>query len=176
MPYRPTPFNGATADLPRYLNQELGRISAEFETAQGAGSLFRNEPAPLVQLDTTPTILQWTGRTPIRYDVNVDAEVPEKIWLQQQGIWALSFVVTAALEPQGTYDMATYVGGNRTNLSTTVDPSNQSDVVTFTAIGTQRLDAQGARAIETDVRVVADQANRDFTMLEGYFSAWWCAR
>jgi hypothetical protein len=172
--YTPGPYSGGLADLPRYVSEELTRISAAISLDTGAASLFRTseDPGTPIVVDAVPFPIEFAAQTPERDALNVVPDLPSRIVVRRGGIWGVAFTLEAQVEPQGIYEVRLFANDVASALSATIDPSNQTDVVSISALGTQRVNQkQGPVSLSVDLRVSSDSA-RDWQLLSGYFSVW----
>jgi len=170
--YRPTPFSGRVDELGSYLARELEAISSAIETSTGGATLVRNVSAGEITANTVPQLLTFETAVPQRDAYNVVPNLPSELVGRQSGMWGVSFVVNARVEAQGAYRVAVYGADGETYLVSDVDPSNQSELVSFVAVGAARADGtSGPTSIKVDLRVTADAA-RSFEFLQGTFTAW----
>ena len=168
MAYIPAPFGGGAEDLSGYVQRELTRIAVELDAKTGGATLARRagDPDAATTVDTTPTILEFAEAFPPRDPRNLLPILPSSLVARQGGLWALAFTVAAEVETQGKYQVGAYIDGALGYVVAESDPSNQSTVVTFTGIGSTRIDTTlGAPVVTADLRVTAD-ASRASTMLQ----------
>ena len=174
MPYKPRPFDGT--DLGRYVIAELDAIADEMASAQGAATLFTSVQSAQLTFTTTPQRLeQWTNLTPQRDPRSVVPSLPDgTLYVRRAGVVGVSFTVTALVPAGQEYVLEMYVNGVPTALAASIDASNQTTFATFAAFGTFRVVA--------GVNVVADaialygrmmSGSAAFTMVRGFFSAFW---
>jgi hypothetical protein len=170
--YRPTPFSGRIEELSAYVARELEAVSTALEAATGGTTLIRSATAGPITADVTPQVLTFEESVPERDAFNVLPNLPSELVGRRAGLWGVAFVVNARVAVAGQYRVAVYAGGQESYLVSDVDPSNQSTLVSFVAVGAARADGtEGPTSITIDLRVTADQ-ERSFEFLQGTFTAW----
>lgn len=175
--YKPGPFGGSVDDLPRYVQEELLKISATFETDAGAATLYRNEIGAEEIYGVVPRKFDDFDKfSPQRYSQNVVPDVASNsIFIRRSGMWGLAFTISGAVDRNATYKMEMYVDGTPIGLTHVVDASNQTDVVTMVAIATGRAIRQAPGQLEAEVALFMESTEgATWTTIDGYFSVWWC--
>jgi len=165
-------------DLPRYVNQELARLEAALFQDAGGASLFHIGIAAPRVITTVPQLFDdFDSFTPLRYIQNVTPDVDtDALYISRPGIWGVAFTISGQVQLNRSYRMQLHLDGVAVPLVHTVDPSNQTDVVTMTAIGTARIDGvAGATASKLELFMdTAGGLDAEWTSREAFFSAWWC--
>ncbi len=176
--YTHTPFSGALEDLPRYVNQELLRIEAALFQDAGGASLFHvGIAAPRVITDVPALFDDFDSFTPLRYIQNVIPDVDtDALHIARPGIWGVAFTISGEVDLNRSYRMQLRLDGVPVPLVHTVDPSNQTNVVTMTAVGTARIDGvAGATSSKLELFMDTDGGEAaGWTTRDAFFSAWWC--
>lgn len=173
--YRVAPFAGVLEDLPRYVNQELQRLSETLSDDAGAASLYVATPGAAKQIGTAFELIDdWDSLTPVRYLESCEPSIADgAIYLQNEGIWLVAFNISVDIQQNREYIVRLYVDGVPAELEAVVDPSNQTDVVHLSSVGSTRLDhTHGQRARKLELRVGASGGGADWQVLNAYFSVW----
>jgi hypothetical protein len=170
--YRPAPYSGHGADLPRYVLDELQRIAAALERLQGAATLYlESAPAAARALTSAWALLDdFDSQTPARSPVGVQPDAPDgALYIRDPGLWAVSFAVTAlGLAADSSYEARVFVDGSPSALYAVVTTANKAIEASFAAIGTFR--AAGPMALDLRVREGSGSGG-SWQTAAAYFSA-----
>ena len=163
--------------LSQYISQEFDRVSQFLRAAQGAATILQSTPGVEKSIGAVPTILdEWTTTTPPFEFFAVVASLPDSgVWIRRPGMYEVNFTVQGAVQINRDYRLTVINNGVSTLLEALSDPSNQTDVVTMVATGTQRLRATGVGGPGVDdllqVAMTSSQEGSTWTTLNAFFTA-----
>lgn len=132
--------------LTQYITQEFDRVAFFLRAAQGAATILQSTVGVEKIIGAAPTLLdEWTTTTPPFEYFAVRASLPDSgVWIRRPGMYSVNFTVQGAVQINRDYRITVTNNGVSTLLEAIADPSNQTDVITMVATGTQRLRATGA--------------------------------
>ena len=163
--------------LSQYISQEFDRVAQFLRAAQGAATILQTGPGALKIVGAAGVLLdEWTDTTPFFEYFAVRASLPDSgVWIRRPGMYEVNFTVQGEVEINRDYRITVRNNGVDTLLSALSDPSNQTDVVTMVATGTQRLRATGVGGPGVDdllqLFISSTQEGSDWTTLNAFFSA-----
>lgn len=175
MSYTPSPYSGQLADLPGYVERELGAISLEFGRALGSGSLYLdplNSPAPARSIPAAAVLFDdFDGVTPGRGLQGVDPRLPGTLWIREAGLWAISFAISAALAVSEEVELLVLVDGIRSAAYGVVSTDNKALTISVGSVYMARFSgAAGTGRVELWVRSLTAPAA--WTTVAATFVAW----
>ena len=164
--YIPGPWSGLPDDLGRYVVAELNKIAESFLDAQGGGSILSEGMAQITATTTPQLLSEWDFVTPSYNPQNVIGELSEgAVYLKRAGIWRADFEVVASVQNNRHYEIRLFADDTPTQFYAQVDPSNQTDVVTITGYGVERVFDRRAGALKLDLRVSTVSGTGPFTVV-----------
>ena len=124
-------------DLERFLAEELDRIQTAmlFVPVQAAyGALTVTSVAADQPLDGTPAlIVGWNDTAPLVLNrVIADPVTNNALTVAEGGVYQVLMQITAEVDAGRAYEFRIYLNGSPTGLFATVDPSQQTTIVTVT--------------------------------------------
>ncbi len=162
--------------LSQYIAQEFDRVGQFLRAAQGAATILQQTPGVTKQVGAVPVLLdEWTDTTPFFEFFAVQASLPDDgVWARRPGMYSVNFTVQGEVEVNRDYRIAVQNNGVDTLLSALADPSNQTDVVTMVATGSQRLRATGVGGPGIDdllqLAITSSQEGSDWTTLNAFLT------
>ena len=169
------------AQLSQYIAQEFDRVAQYLRASQGAATLIQETAGVEILVNPTAVLLQeWTATTPPSEFFAVVASIPDAgIHIRRPGMYTVSFVVQGEVEVNREYEIAVFNSGVGTILKALADPSNQTDVVTLVATGSQRLRSltPGAPGIDDLLQlfISSPQTDSTWTTLNAFMTVVWVA-
>ena len=163
--------------LAQYISQEFDRVAFFLRAAQGAATIFQNVPGAIKAVGAVPVLLdEWTDTTPPFEYFAVRASLPDDgVWIRRPGMYEVNFTVQGAVQINRDYTITVTNNGVPTLLAAVADPSNQTDVITMVATGTQRLRATGAGGPGVDdllqLFITSTLEGSDWTTLNAFYTA-----
>ncbi len=167
--------------LSQYIAQEFDRVAQFLRAAQGAATILQSTPGVEKIIGVAPTLLdEWTSTTPPFEFFAVVASLPDSgVWVRRPGMYSVNFTVQGEVQVNRDYRIAIQNNGVDTLLSALSDPSNQTDVVTMVATGTQRLRSTGVGGPGVDdlltLAITSSQEGSTWTTLNAFLSATYVA-
>ncbi len=163
--------------LSQYISQEFDRVAHFLRAAQGAATILQSSPGVEKIIGAVPTLLdEWTSTTPpFEFFAVVASLVDSGVWVRRPGMYEVNFTVQGSVQVNRDYRIAVQNNGVDTLLSALSDPSNQTDVVTMVATGTQRLRASGVGGPGIDdlltLAITSSQEGSTWTTLNAFLTA-----
>ena len=164
-------------ELSQYISQEFDRVAMFLRAAQGAATILQNVAGAIKQVGAVPVLLdEWTQTTPFFEYFAVRASLPDDgVWIRRPGMYEVNFTIQGAVQINRDYTITVTNNGVPTLLASVSDPSNQTDVVTMVATGTQRLRATGVGGPGVDdllqLFITSTDEGSDWTTLNAFFTA-----
>ena len=162
--------------LSQYIAQEFDRVGQFLRAAQGAATILQTVPGVEKIIGAAPTTLdEWSSTTPFFEFFAVQASIPDDgVWARRPGMYSVNFTVQGEVEINRDYRIGVQNNGVDTLLSSLADPSNQTDVVTMVATGSQRLRATGVGGPGIDdlltLAITSGQEGSTWTTLNAFLT------